>query len=108
MSTLTETDYTRVSTEAAEQFVEAYYTALDASRSQLSSFYVPSTVQADRALPYISFNGELISDASAFQERFEKQRPGTHFEPQSVNVHVMNPSIAPIEGKGKRDAERNM
>ena len=109
MATLTETDYTRVSTEASEQFVDAYYIALNASRSQLSSFYVPTNaVASGRSLPHISFNGELISDAAAFQELFEKQMPWTHFDPQSVNVHVMNPSMGTVEGKGKRDAEWNM
>ena len=107
MATLTETDYTRVSTDAGEHFVDLYYTALNASRNQIKSFYVPTTT-AGRGLPHISFNGELIQDASAFQERFEKQMPWTHFEPQSVNVHVMNPSMNPSESKSKRDAERNM
>lgn len=110
MATLTETDYTRVSTDAGEQFVDAYYTALNASRSQIKSFYVPSSSLANgRCLPHISYNGELLQDASVFQERFEKQMPWTHFEPQSVNVHVLNPSLTPLESKSsKRDAERNM
>ena len=107
MATLTETDYTRVSTDAGEHFVDLYYTALNGSRNHIKSFYVPTST-AGRALPHISFNGELIQDASVFQERFEKQMPWTHFEPQSVNVHVMNPSMNPTDGKSKRDAERNM
>jgi NTF2-related export protein 1/2 len=109
MATLTETDYTRVSTDAGEHFVDAYYTALNASRSHLKSFYLPtSTLQNGRSLPHISYNGELLQDAALFQERFEKQMPWTHFEPQSVNVHVLNPSLTPLESKSKRDAERNM
>ena len=109
MAALTETDNIRVSTEAGEHFVDLYYTALNAARNQLKSFYVPTTaITADRGLPYISYNGELIQDAAVFQERFEKQMPWTHFEPQSVNVHVMNPSMAPVESKSKRDLERNV
>ncbi|KAK5113860.1 hypothetical protein LTR85_010393 [Meristemomyces frigidus] len=109
MATLTEVDYTRVSTDAAERFVDLYYTALNGSRSTISSFYLPTVTQENgRTLPHISYNGEHISDAASFQERWEKQMPYTHFEAQSVNVHVMNPCILPMEGKSKRDAERNM
>ncbi|KAK5164150.1 uncharacterized protein LTR77_010241 [Saxophila tyrrhenica] len=110
MATLTETDYTRVSTDTGEQFVDAYYTALDGSRNQIKSFYVPTApIVNGRGVPHISYNGEVLQDASIFQERFEKQMPWTHFEPQSVNVHVMNPSMASLGDKpSKRDAERNM
>lgn len=109
MATLTETDYARVSTDAGEHFVDLYYTTMNGSRNQIKSFYVPTTtVASGRGLPHISFNGELLQDAGVFQERFEKQMPWTHFEPQSVNVHVMNPSMTPLEGKSKKDAERNM
>lgn len=107
MATLTETDLTRLSTEDGERFADAYYTALNASRSQIASFYTPPTAGA-RPLPHISFNGELLHDASAFQERFEKEMPYTHFEPQSTNAHVMNPSIGPAAGSSKRDAEANV
>lgn len=110
MATLTETDYTRVSTEAGEHFVDAYYSALNGNRTQITSFYLPPSPgpATGRGLPHISYNGELFTDAATFQERFEKQMPWTHFEAQSVNVHVMNPSLTPQEGKSKRDAERNM
>ena len=109
MATLTETDYTRVSTEAAETFVDAFYTTLDSRRNQIKQFYVPTTtLPSGRGLPHISYNGELVENADLFQERYEKQMPFTHFEPQSVNVHVMNPSMNPIESAAKRDAERNM
>jgi NTF2-related export protein 1/2 len=111
MATLTETDYARVSTDAGEHFVDAYYAALNGNRSQIISFYIPTTPgpSPGRGLPHISYNGELIQDASTFQDKFEKQMPWTHFEPQSLNVHVMNPSLTPMEeGKSKKDAERNM
>ena len=109
MATLTETDYTRVATETAEAFIDQYYTALNASRKQISSFYLPTTTEASgRSLPHISYNGELLQDAAAFQDTFEKQMPYTFFEPQSVNAHVLNPNLNPSEGKSKKDAERNM
>lgn len=107
MTTLTETELTRLSTEDGESFADAYYTALNASRAQITSFYVPSST-SPRPLPHISFNGELLNDASTLQERFEKDMPYTHFEPQSANVHVMNPSIGHIIGNSKRDAEANV
>jgi NTF2-related export protein 1/2 len=109
MATLTETDYTRVATETAENFIDKYYTALDGSRKEISSFYLPTTtVASGRGLPHISYNGELIQDAALFQETFEKQMPYTHFETQSVNAHVLNPNLNPGDGKSKKDAERNM
>lgn len=106
MATLTETDLTRLSTEEGESFIDAYYTTLNASRTHVASFYVPASCGA-RPLPHISYNGELLNDASAFQERFDKDMPYTHFEPQSTNVHVMNPSIG-TAGSGKKEAESNV
>lgn len=106
MATLTETDLTRLSTEDGESFADAYYTTLNTTRSHITSFYVPTSA-GPRPLPHISYNGELM-DASAFQQRFEKDMPYTHFEPQSTNVHVMNPSVGPVAGTGKREAEGNV
>ena len=111
MATLTETDYTRISTEASEHYVEAFYTALNGARNQIKYFYVPTTaLSPDRSHPHISFNGELLQDAATFQERFEKQMPWTHFEPQSVNVHVLNPALSPVDANtaSRRELERNM
>ena len=110
MATLTETDLTRISTEASETFVEAFYTALNGSRNQIKSFYVNAqTTAPGRSLPHISYNGELLHDAGTFQDRFEKQMPWTHFEPQSIDVHVLNPSLGAVDAKAsKRDLERNL
>lgn len=109
MATLTETDLTRAATEAGEHFADAYYTALNGARNQLQSFYVPATtLPPARGLPHLSYNGEVLHDAAAFGQRFEAHMPWTHFEPQSTNVHVMNPSIGPVEGKTKRELERNI
>lgn len=111
MTTLTETDYTRISTDAAERFVDMYYTALNGARNTIKSFYMPSLIQDNgRTLPHIAYNGEHVADAASFQERWEKAMPYTHFEAQSVNVHVMNPCIVPVsaDAQNKRDAERNM
>lgn len=109
MATLTETDYTRVSTDAAEHFVDAFYNALNGSRNQLTSFYVPATtLPSGRGLPYISYNGDVLNDPTVFATRFEKEMPWTHFEPQSLDVHVLNRALTPAEGKSKKELERNM
>lgn len=110
MATLSDTDFTRVSTQEAEHFADAYYTALNASRSQIASFYVPAQT-APRPVPHITYNGELLTDANVLRERFVNQMPWTHFDPQSVNVHVLNPSLKPLDGGGKpmkKELERNM
>lgn len=100
-----------MSTTAAENFVNDFYTSLNGSRGQIASFYVPSNnPSTGRVLPHISFNGEQLQDANVLQDRFQKQMPWTHFEPQSVNVHVLNPSINPIDSSkvSKRELEQNM
>jgi len=108
MSALTETDYVRVSAQAGDHFTDAFYTALDGARETIKHYYVPATTQENgRSLPHISYNGEHIKDAVAFQEKFQKM-PFTHFEAQSVNVHVMNPCMVPLESTRKVDAEGNM
>ena len=109
MATLSYADQARVSTAAGEEFADAFYTALNSARKQISSFYVPNSPPTDEhRFPHISYNGELTLDAGRFQERFEKEMPYTYFEPQSLNVHVLNTCIEPPEGKAKRELERNM
>ncbi|KAK5711219.1 hypothetical protein LTR17_018511 [Elasticomyces elasticus] len=109
MAALTDTDYTKLATETGERFIDSYYSALDGVRGSIKSFYVPTIVQENgRGLPNITYNGEVIGDAASFQERWEKQMPRTHFEAQSVNVHVLNPTLKPTEGMKKKDVEPNM
>ncbi|KAJ8611755.1 hypothetical protein MRB53_037762 [Persea americana] len=109
MSILTEVDFARLSTDASENFVDAYYNALNGTRKEISSFYVPATVlPSGRGLPHLSINGEVLNDAAKLQEVFENQMPWTHYEAQSVDVHVMNPSMVNITSKSKKDHERNV
>ncbi|KAK3642804.1 hypothetical protein LTR56_010630 [Elasticomyces elasticus] len=109
MAALTDTDYTKLATDTGERFIDSYYSALDGVRASIKSFYVPTIVQENgRGLPNITYNGEVIGDAASFQERWETQMPRTHFEAQSVNVHVLNPTLKPTEGMKKKDVERNM
>ena len=100
---------TRIATDAGDHFVDAYYTVLNGSRNTLAQYYIPSqTLPSGRTLPHISYNGEVINHADAFQEKFDKLMPWTHYEVQSLNVHVLNPCIDPDGSKTKKDAERNL
>lgn len=108
MATLTDTDYTNISTSAAETFVSAYYTAIDASRNTIKQYYVPTSMPpSGRGLPSVTYNGELVVDASLLQDRFVKEMPWTHHDVQSLNVHVLNPSLTP-DAKSRKEAEKNM
>lgn len=106
MTTLTDTELVKLATEEGESFVDAYYTALNGSRNKLASFYVPKSA-GPRPMPHISYNGELFNDAAAFQERFEGDMPYTHYEPQSMNAHVLSPNMG-LPAASKREAERNV
>ncbi|KAJ8608799.1 hypothetical protein MRB53_039484 [Persea americana] len=104
---LSETDKTKLATEAAESFVDLYYTAINAARHTLKDFYLPSSPSGGQLLRII-YNGELLQDAKVLQERFENEMPWCHYEAQSVNAHVMNPCIDPNGSKTKKEAERNL
>lgn len=112
MSILPDTEKTAISTDAAETFIDSYYTALNGARRTLTQFYVATSPgENGRSMPHISYNGELILDSADFQDKFDKQMPWTHFEPQSVNVMVMNPAMTALPENKKDDrkaAERNM
>ncbi|KAK5141623.1 hypothetical protein LTR32_005857 [Rachicladosporium monterosium] len=106
---LTETDYTKVATDIAERFTDTYYSALSGARDSIKTFYVAAIAQDNgRGLPNITYNGELFLDSATFQDRWVKDMPRTHLEAQSLNVHVLNPSIKPTAGMKKKDAARNM
>ncbi|KAI9790769.1 MAG: hypothetical protein M1833_001765 [Piccolia ochrophora] len=83
---------TKQSTDAATEFVDSYYPALQSARSSLSSFYVPASQMPDgKTSPSLVFNGNIIPDAIALQDLFEKEMPLAHFEVQSYDCHVLNP-----------------
>lgn len=128
MTSLAEDELTRASTQglinhhtstyrtdtftAAEQFVDGYYNALSNNRPTISSYIMPMTsLPTGRILPTITYNGLQLSDPHMFQTAYVDQMPFTHFEVQSFNVHVLNPSIEPIEAKGRgkvKEMESNM
>lgn len=92
---------TRVSTEAAESFTDAYYTALQASRKTIASYYVPSTTAAatGKKLPSITYNGNVVPDVETFQDLYDKEMPYAHFTIHSLDCHVLNPNL-PLSLKG--------
>lgn len=106
---LSETDKVRIATETAESFIDAFYTALNGARDTLKDFYIPHIDGSSKArdLPHIAFNGDMSTDGSDFQKKFEEM-PYAYYEAQSVNAHVLNPCIDPNGGKTQKEAERNL
>ncbi|KAH8804637.1 hypothetical protein F5884DRAFT_859258 [Xylogone sp. PMI_703] len=92
MTTLTEDVEVKVSTNAAQHFVDTYYAVLNdpKRRSEIASFYVTPTpsspVQAD-----ISMNGNLVASPADLQAIFEKQVAKARYEVQSFDCQVLNP-----------------
>ncbi|KZF24746.1 NTF2-like protein [Xylona heveae TC161] len=85
---------TRVSTDAAERFVESYYPALQNARSTLASYYVaPSAMPDGKPIPAIVFNGNIIQTAADFQAMFENQMPPVFYDVQCYDCQVLNPSL---------------
>ena len=95
---------------AAETFTDAYYIALTSARGSLPDYYVPKTVlPSGKLLPQISYNGTVVSDPDDFSNTYTTQMPYTFFEIQSVNAHVLNPALAPLDKTAKpKEQELNM
>lgn len=110
---LSQTDLTKVATETAESFIDTYYTALKTAggRNTIASFYCPpfAGTTPSRNLPIINYNGDLTNDPQLFQKKYSEM-PYTHFEVQSLNSQIINPSLDPEVAKEgrKRDLERNV
>ncbi|KAH0559670.1 hypothetical protein GP486_003815 [Trichoglossum hirsutum] len=95
MTTLSADTATKVSTEAAQEFIDAYYPALQSSRAKLPSFYTPPTTGSDgKTLPVLIFNGNVIPDPLSMQTLFEKEMPSTTYEVQAFDCQVLNPNYS--------------
>ncbi|KAJ5543210.1 Nuclear transport factor 2 Eukaryote [Penicillium sp. DV-2018c] len=83
MAAISEDTWTKVSTEAATEFVKTYYPALGSNRQSLGSYYSlePTT---------ILFNGNGVADGAAVQEIFTKQMSPAHYEVQSYDCQIIN------------------
>ncbi|KAL4913464.1 hypothetical protein BDW62DRAFT_192632 [Aspergillus aurantiobrunneus] len=75
--------YAKVSTEAATEFAQSYYPALESNRAAIASFYNTPTST-------IVFNGNTVADGSAVQDIFVNQMPPTHYEVQSLDCQIIN------------------
>lgn len=95
---------------AAETVTDAYYVALASARGTLASYYVPKAVlPSGKLLPQISYNGTVISDPEEFANLYLTQMPFTYFEIQSINAHVLNPALAPLDQTAsKKEQVANM
>ncbi|KXG53774.1 Nuclear transport factor 2, Eukaryote [Penicillium griseofulvum] len=94
MAAASEDTLTKVSTEAATEFVKTFYPALGSNRQSLSSYYSlePTT---------ILFNGNRVTDGAAVQEIFTNQMSPTHYEVQSYDCQIINkayPTVLPGGG----------
>ncbi|OJZ87257.1 hypothetical protein ASPFODRAFT_206114 [Aspergillus luchuensis CBS 106.47] len=83
MAPPSEDTLTKVSTDAATDFVQSFYPALENTRSTIASFYSQPTAM-------ILFNGNAVADGAAVQEIFVNQMSPTHYEVQSVDCQIIN------------------
>ena len=70
---------------AATEFVHSFYPALQSNRASIASYYSQPTST-------ILFNGNAVADGAAVQEIFMNQMPPTHYEVQSFDCQIINPS----------------
>ena len=77
---------------AAGLFVDTYYLALNSSRADIASFYMPASAMPDgKPLPVIVFNGNVIADPTVMQTMFLEQMPQARYEIQDYDCQVVNP-----------------
>lgn len=107
--TLSATDQSRIASETAETFTEAYYNALSAARQTISSFYCPPSddTTPGGATPFINYNGEVLANGNDFQTEYSKM-PFSYYEVQCLNAHVLNPCIDPEATSTQKEAEKNV
>lgn len=83
---------------AAKTFVDTYYKALNTSRANIASFYIPTSTMPDgKSLPVIVYNGNILLDQIALQKMFQEQIPLAHHEVQDYDCQVVNPHYV-VEG----------
>jgi len=92
---------TKVSTDAAMEFVQSFYASLQSNRGAISTFYSPATST-------ILFNGNVVAGGAAVQDIFVNQMPPTHYEVQSLDCQVINQKYPTVTATGvKRTAEKS-
>ncbi|PGH18187.1 hypothetical protein AJ80_04574 [Polytolypa hystricis UAMH7299] len=83
MTHATQDTLTKVSTEAATEFVLSYYPALRSSRETIASYYASVTST-------ILFNGNVVADGPSVQKIFMEQMPPARYEVQSYDCQIIN------------------
>ncbi|KAF5018134.1 hypothetical protein F66182_9897 [Fusarium sp. NRRL 66182] len=82
----------QASSEAAEVFVTNYYQAIN-KHANIDPFYINSSsrypISAD-----ISINGAVVPTPADYSKLLEAQGKDVHYETESLDAHVMNPSFS--------------
>ncbi|KAK0109589.1 hypothetical protein ONS95_002274 [Cadophora gregata] len=91
MAEPTEDIEVKVATNAAEDFVSAYYAVLNGSKghTSLTSFYLKPT-EARPLKPQISMNGKVLQDPAALQSAIADQPERSQYDVQSFDCQVLN------------------
>lgn len=90
--------------EAAEHFVESYYSAVNSARHAIHAYYVPQTTLGDgTSLPVILLNGTEVADGSSVQRMFQQRYPTSSFEIDAVDCHILNHQYPAQNGTSRND-----
>ncbi|PGH05408.1 hypothetical protein GX51_02932 [Blastomyces parvus] len=87
MAQVTEDTLIKISTDAASDFVQSFYPALQSAQSTIASYYAPPPT-----LCKILFNGNVVADGPSVQEIFANQMPPAHYDVQSYDCQIINPN----------------
>ncbi|KAL2068704.1 hypothetical protein VTL71DRAFT_15042 [Oculimacula yallundae] len=81
----------KVATNAAEDFVNTYYAALNGSKgsTNLAQFYLKPT-SSHPLQAAISMNGKILPDPAALQTAIEDQPERSQYDVQSFDCQVLN------------------
>ncbi|POR38104.1 Uncharacterized protein TPAR_01698 [Tolypocladium paradoxum] len=82
----------RTSSEAAETLVNHYYQAIN-NHSSLEPFYINSSPRYSIAAD-ISINGQVVATPAQYSALLKGQGSAVHYEIESLDAHVINPSSA--------------
>jgi len=93
-----------LTSSAAENFVSRYYDALN-RRNPLLPFYVNSTNRYDLKAD-ISINGAQVATPADYYNLLEAQGAGVHYDAESVDTHVINPSFQYNAPEGLADLDK--
>ncbi|OAA56397.1 Nuclear transport factor 2 [Cordyceps fumosorosea ARSEF 2679] len=94
----------QVSSEAADNFINTYYQAIN-SKSNLQNFYVNSSPRYPKPAD-ISINGQVLALPADYLALIEAQGSGVHYDVESLDAHVLNPSFTVGMPEKLNDAER--